>query len=89
MACIETLLYFESNIPSVEWPFLILHGEKDHLCAKEGSQMLYEQAKSTDKNIKIFPGAYHHLYLECPDIRHEALQDTVDWIAARIEPIKK
>ncbi|XP_042212007.1 monoglyceride lipase-like [Homarus americanus] len=89
MAGIETLLYFENHIPEVEWPFLILHGEKDQLCAPEGSQMLLDQAKSSDKTLKMFPLAYHHLYLELPEVRHEALQDTVDWITARISPSKK
>nr|XP_053651324.1 uncharacterized protein LOC128701577 isoform X2 [Cherax quadricarinatus] len=86
MAVIETLLYFEHHIPEVEWPFLILHGEKDLLCSPEGSLLLHEQARSSDKTIKVFPLAYHHLYLEVREIRHEALQDTVDWITARISP---
>lgn len=89
IAGIDTLLYFEHHMPEVEWPFLILHGEKDLLCSPEGSHMLHNQAKSTDKTIKMFPSAYHHLYLELPEVRHEALQDTVDWITARVSPSKK
>ncbi|XP_071550064.1 monoglyceride lipase-like isoform X2 [Panulirus ornatus] len=89
MAGIETLLYFERHMHEVEWPFLILHGEKDMLCSPEGSHMLQAQAKSSDKTLKIFPEAFHHLYLELPEIRHEALQDTVDWIIARVSSSKK
>lgn len=89
VAGIEALMYFENHIPEVEWPFLILHGEEDHLCAPEGSRMLLEHSKSTDKELKIFPSAFHHLYLELPEVRHEALQDTVDWIAARVSTTKK
>lgn len=89
MACIETLLYFENHMPEVEWPFFILHGEKDTICSPEGSQGLYDQAKSTDKRLKLFPGAFHNLFLEYPEVRHEALQDAVDWITARVVPVKQ
>lgn len=37
---------------------------------------------------QMLPDAYHHLYLEYPSVRHEALQDTVDWITARIPAVK-
>lgn len=88
IACIDALVYIENHLPEVEWPFLILHGGKDLLCDIEGSKTLYDKAKSTDKSFKMLPDAYHHLYLEYPSVRHEALQDTVDWITARIPAVK-
>ncbi|XP_076040106.1 monoglyceride lipase-like [Oratosquilla oratoria] len=88
VASLECLGYIEANMSDIEWPFLILHGENDLLCETEGSRTLHKNAKSKDKTIKIFPKAYHHLYLELPDVRRQALQDTVEWITHRLEPSK-
>lgn len=38
---------------SIEFPFLALHGDADALCDVQGSQMLYDKAKSEDKEIKV------------------------------------
>ena len=65
-------------------PFLILHGEKDYLCNPQGSRDLHTKAVTTDKDLKIFPEAYHNLYIELNEVRQEALKDTVDWICERI-----
>lgn len=58
-------------------PFSILHGESDKLCNVEGSRQLFEKAPVKDKELKIFPGAYHHLYREPLAVREEALTDTL------------
>ena len=34
-------------------PFLILHGERDSLCAVAGSQLLYDKADVKDKKLKV------------------------------------
>lgn len=39
---------------------------------------------SMDKQIKIFEAAYHNLYQEVPEVRRQALDDTVGWIRQRI-----
>ena len=43
----------QENVKAIEWPFLVLHGTKDSLCDVEGAQLLYDQAMSTDKQIKV------------------------------------
>lgn len=43
----------EKEIPSVNWPFLLLHGDTDKLCDIRGSEMMYENAPSSDKKIKV------------------------------------
>ena len=65
-------------------PFMILHGEKDKICNPEGSRLLMEKAPVADKELKIFPDAYHHLYLEPLEVREEALSDSIRWISHRI-----
>ncbi|KAK3566440.1 hypothetical protein QTP86_032573, partial [Hemibagrus guttatus] len=42
----------ETELPNISWPFLLLHGTDDKLCDIRGSNLMYNQAKSTDKKIK-------------------------------------
>lgn len=43
----------EAEIPSIKWPFLLLHGDADKLCDMRGSTMMYENTLSSDKTIKV------------------------------------
>lgn len=36
-------------------PFLVMHGECDRVTATLGSKLFFEEAISTDKEIKIYP----------------------------------
>lgn len=84
VAVAETLKYIEHHMDDVNVPFKILHGDKDLLCDIKGSEALFARAKSKDKSFKIYPGAFHHLYCETPEVRQEAMTETVDWIMHRV-----
>lgn len=43
----------DRELPSVRWPFLLLHGDADKLCDIRGSQMMYDTAPSSDKRLKV------------------------------------
>lgn len=43
----------EKEIPSINWPFLLLHGDADKLCDIRGSMMMHKNAPSSDKKIKV------------------------------------
>jgi len=43
----------EAGLAHINWPFLILHGSGDTLCELEGSQLMYDKAASTDKQLKV------------------------------------
>ena len=43
----------EKSLSDIEWPFLILHGEPDTLTSVNGSKLMYEKAKSKDKQLKV------------------------------------
>lgn len=45
----------QAEIPSIKWPFLLLHGDADKLCDLRGSTMMYENTLSSDKKIKVGP----------------------------------
>lgn len=53
----------EREIPSISWPFFLLHGDADKLCDIRGSKLMYEKAQSSDKKIKV--GMICSLYILC------------------------
>lgn len=80
MAFLRCLEDMHSKLSSVSLPLLILHGENDSLCQPAGSSLLYQAASSVDKQLKMFPGASHHLILDIEEVRDEVMQDVVDWM---------
>jgi len=59
-------------------PFLALHAEDDKITSPKGSQILYKDAASQDKGIKLYPGGYHELF---EDLKHQEdfFNDIVGW----------
>ncbi|MCJ8734805.1 hypothetical protein PDJAM_G00239570 [Pangasius djambal] len=74
----------ETELPNISWPFLLLHGTADKLCDIRGSHLMYNQAKSTDKKIKVYDGAYHALHHELPETAESVLQEVITWIIERL-----
>ncbi|XP_036387855.1 monoglyceride lipase [Megalops cyprinoides] len=74
----------EKAIPTITWPFLLLHGDVDKLCDIRGSQMMFENAKSTDKKLKVYEGAYHALHRDLPETADSVLEEVGTWIVERI-----
>jgi acylglycerol lipase len=63
-------------------PILILHGDADRLASPAGSRKLDELVASSDRTLRIWPGAYHELHHE-PE-REEVLQTIVTWMKAHV-----
>ncbi|XP_008411425.1 monoglyceride lipase isoform X1 [Poecilia reticulata] len=76
----------EREIPSISWPFLLLHGDADKLCDIRGSKMMYENAASSDKKLTIFEGGYHALHHDLPEVAETVLKDVTSWITDRLPP---
>ncbi|KAM3837964.1 monoglyceride lipase, partial [Diretmus argenteus] len=74
----------ERAIPSVTWSFLLLHGDADKLCDIRGSKMMYDNAPSSDKKLKIYEGGYHALHHDIPEVRESVLKEVSSWIADRL-----
>ncbi|KAI1892196.1 hypothetical protein AGOR_G00130830 [Albula goreensis] len=74
----------ERAIPDIAWPFFILHGDADKLCDISGSQLLLENAKSTDKRLKVYEGAYHALHHDLPETVDSVRQEVITWITERL-----
>jgi alpha-beta hydrolase superfamily lysophospholipase len=69
----------KSQLAGITVPLLVLHGEHDRMADPSGSQLLFDQAASTDKELHIFPGCYHEIF-------NEPCRDTVlgvvgEWMA--------
>lgn len=83
VAMLDALKKIEDGLGDIDWPFFTLHGDQDGLCELEGSRLLYEKAKSTDKKIKIFEGAYHQLLKELEPVKKETFDLIADWLKER------
>ena len=74
----------KEEMGNVKSPFLVIHGKEDKICMPEGSQKLYDNAVSEDKQIIMVEKGYHNLYLESEPIKSKSIKQTFDWINARI-----
>jgi len=84
VAVAESIQYNLKHLQDVDIPFHVLHGTADKLCDINGSKLLLQSSVSKDKKFKAFPDAGHNLFSEYPDVRKEALHDTVNWIEQRV-----
>lgn len=74
--------YLQRNLRRLRVPFLVLHGAADAVTDPEGSHKLYEEASSTDKSIKLYPGLVHDLLFE-PE-QEEVTKDIIEWLKNRM-----
>lgn len=73
------------RIGEVAAPFLAVHGTDDGVTSPEGSRMLYERARSEDKELILYEGMYHSLIQGEPDEnRDRVLADMRRWIDERV-----
>jgi len=63
-------------------PLLVLHGAEDRLASPDGSRLLFENASSADKELKIFDNLRHEIFNE-PE-KQIVLETVKNWITARL-----
>ncbi|XP_045390206.1 monoglyceride lipase isoform X1 [Lemur catta] len=73
----------ERAVPKVTVPFLLLQGSADRLCDSKGAYLLMESAKSQDKTLKIYDGAYHMLHRELPEVTSSVFHEINTWVSQR------
>ncbi|XP_029974387.1 monoglyceride lipase isoform X1 [Salarias fasciatus] len=76
----------EKEIPTISWPFFLLHGDADRLCDIKGSRLMYENASSTDKKLKVYEGGYHALHHDLPEVAESVLKEVTGWITEHLPP---
>ncbi|XP_053455627.1 monoglyceride lipase isoform X3 [Nycticebus coucang] len=60
-----------------------LKGSADRLCDSKGAYLLMESAKSQDKTLKIYEGAYHVLHKELPEVTNSVFHEINMWVSQR------
>ncbi len=73
---------FRRRASQVAVPLLILHGTGDRICSHEGSQELFDLARSRDKTLRLYPDLYHDLLHEPEAERVQ--EDIISWLETRI-----
>ncbi|XP_059966351.1 monoglyceride lipase isoform X3 [Mesoplodon densirostris] len=73
----------ERALPKLTLPFLLLQGSADRLCDSRGAYLLMESAKSQDKTLKIYEGAYHVLHKELPEVTSSVFREINTWVSQR------
>lgn len=71
----------KSKYEFFDYPTLIMHGGADKITNIKGSKELFEKAKSTDKSLKIWDGAFHEIFNETNKV--EVIKYMCDWIEKR------
>ncbi|XP_073900684.1 monoglyceride lipase isoform X4 [Castor canadensis] len=74
----------ERALPKLTVPFLLLQGSADRLCDSKGAYLLMDSARSQDKTLKIYEGAYHVLHKELPDVTRSVFHEINMWVSQRI-----
>ena len=74
---------FEARQAEIALPMLVLHGTADRLTECEASKYFCEQAKSSDKSLRLYEGGYHELYNDL--VKGQFLVDIITWLDARVK----
>lgn len=78
----EGTAYMRDNFQEFTYPVLMLHGEKDVLVNVKDTFDSFEEAKSVDKQMKIYGGLFHEIFHEY--CKNEVINDVINWILNRI-----
>ena len=76
---LKAMMRVTAEVNTITLPFIVVQGSDDKLVDPGGARMLYDQAGSKDKTIKIYEGMYHEVFNE-PD-RARVLADVEAWLA--------
>lgn len=76
--------YISKHLHEFNAPFLVIHGKEDKVTDPVLSQMLYEEAQSTDKSIQLYDGLWHALTAgETNENIDMVFNDIIQWIVQR------
>jgi alpha-beta hydrolase superfamily lysophospholipase len=74
--------FVQAHFTEFNLPVRIMYGTEDILADPKGSQMLYEQAASTDKTLRPYQGLYHEIMNE-PE-KEMVLGEIAEWLDTRV-----
>jgi len=80
-AAVITFGWILLHVAQVSLPLIVLHGEADLVTDPAVSKALYEKAKSQDKKLCLYKGAYHAILEGEPDETiFQVLDDIISWL---------
>jgi alpha-beta hydrolase superfamily lysophospholipase len=79
---LRAMLRVTAELSKITLPFITLQGSEDKLVDPGGAQMLYDEAGSKDKTLKIYAGFYHEVFNE-PE-RLQVLKDVEAWLETHV-----
>jgi acylglycerol lipase len=79
---LKAMMRVTAETKKITLPFIVIQGSEDKLIDPAGAQMLYDQAGSKDKTLKVYQGLYHEVHNE-PE-REVMFKDVETWLTAHI-----
>jgi alpha-beta hydrolase superfamily lysophospholipase len=79
---LKAMMRVTAETAKITLPFIAIQGSQDKIVDPGGSQMLYDNAGSKDKTLKIYEGLYHEVHNE-PE-REVMFKDLESWLAAHV-----
>lgn len=74
--------YVLGHAPSIRLPLLLMHGTADRIAAVSGTQAFFERVGSSDKQLKLYDGAFHEVF---NDHGKETVQaDLLAWLERQL-----
>ncbi|GAA5864400.1 hypothetical protein JCM1840_000481 [Sporobolomyces johnsonii] len=85
LGILQGLIDVNAKMSHLRVPFLLCHGTGDRVTSYHGSEKLYKEASSTDKELKLYEGYEHILLRKGRDAaddarRQNVLGDMLDWL---------
>ena len=75
----------QRSMSDIKTPLLVLQGEKDKLVEPEGAKMIYLNSSSLNKEYVVYPDAFHNLFVELEDVKHDVQMKTLNWMNQRLQ----
>ena len=82
---LKAVILVKQRLPTYTVPFIAIHGAADTVCYPAGSEMLFRNAASSDKTLRLYPNLYHEILLEVPKDRAMVVAEVLDFIKTRSE----
>jgi acylglycerol lipase len=79
---LKAMMRVTAETNKITLPFIVIQGSQDKLVDPGGAQMLYDNAGSKDKTLKMYEGLYHEVHNE-PE-REVMFKDVESWLGAHV-----
>jgi alpha-beta hydrolase superfamily lysophospholipase len=72
----------QASMAQLTLPLLVMQGECDRMVSPNGAKRLYEQARSSDKTLKLYPECRHEIFNELE--KDEIIALVAAWLDERL-----